>query len=479
MKHNRLNLGTLCASIAVAAIIFLYNFTAAFAQQSPNVLEVNAQFNFAQVKVGTTKCLPMLATNTTNSSLIISGLHFITGSDFFTLTDTTHFPLELTVGQSLVIGNLCFASKAPNKEFIGYIKVDYSPQSQSSNGEIRIAALTEVDSSSLLPCYSVAFDSALFGPVFYGGQSVRTMFVTNNLDTVRTIRCIDFTIGDNTAFAGTNNHFPLQIPPHATRQIHVMFMPLGPAKDGSDNFRSKVKIEAMDGGDVCAPDYDIYGTAIKPTDMNTMNPFDRSSILPTLRMSGTDSIFGQTFLFASTDKDSLLIKAISLDSQYAFFTLEPLNACSNLPMTVAPGDYLAVRISLAASSSVLYRNKLRFVLGNGMAPIVFNVEAMRVMPQDAVSTNLPQSPSFTFSTIPNPSSGNIAIQISGAAKADIEIFDAIGKLVTLEKDITSWIWNGRSLGGSRVPSGNYLIRATSRDNSGTVLVETKQVSIVR
>lgn len=478
MKHNRIQLGWLC--FAIAALGICIDLTSANAQQSQNVLAPNPQITFNKVKVGSTERVPLTATNTTGHQLIIGSVSFSVSSVFIILTDTIILPKVLESGESVVLGNVCFTSRSPNEEYVSYIKVSFSPHLHSDDGEIRIHATTETDSTLLIPCLSVNFDSSLFGPVFYGGKANRTMNVTNNKDTQITIRCIDFTLGDANVFSGAGKQFPLDVPQHETRQIHLAFTPLAPHSDGSDNFRSKVKIESMDATANCSPDFDIYGMAMKSTDMNTLNPFDRSSILPTLKMTGTTEIFGQTFLFQNTDSVNLRVMSILLDSTYAHFTLEPKGACAGLPMTAIPGEIMEVRISLdAKDSGALYTNKLRFNLGNGMAPMVYPVEAMRVADQLGVDANLSSGERFTFSAIPNPSSGNITIQISGTDKADIVIYGTDGKPLMIQKDISFWIWNGKSSAGINVPSGNYYIRATAQDAKGKEIIKTKQVVIVR
>ena len=480
MKYIRIRFGLLCFCIAIAGFVTSIDPTSAEAQQAQNVLDQNAHVNFSEVRVGSTECQPLIASNTTDQPLTISHINFSVGSEFFTLSDTTSLPKILEAGQSVILGNVCFTSKAANKEYVGYINITFNPHTHSDDGEIRIDAITETDSSLLSHCFTVAFDSTTFGPVFYGAKSYRTMNVTNNKDTLKTIRCIDFTIGDANVFSGEGKQFPLEVPPHQTRQIHLVFSPLAPHLDGTNNFRSNVKIESMDATDGCSPDFDIYGTAIKSTDMNTLNAFDRHAILPTLKMTGTTEIFGRMFLFQNTDSVNLRVMTILLDSTYAHFTLEPMGVCTGLPMTAIPGEIMEVRISLDASDSgAMYTNKLRFVLGNGMAPLVYPVEAMRIADQSGVHpSNLPDSP-FTFSAIPNPSSGSITIEISGSNKADIDIFSTDGKHITSEKSLTSWTWNGKNSAGINVPSGNYLIRAITHDANGKEITKTKQVAIVR
>ena len=480
MRHNRIYFGLLCFCIAVAGIYIIFNFSSAIAQTAQNVLDPNARVNFTEVKVGSTECSALSAVNTTDHSLTISNLNFSVGADFFKLTDTISLPRTLEIGESVILGKICFTSKVPNKEYVGYVNVTFNPHLHSDDGEIRIYATTEIDSSILIPCFSVSFDSTTFGPVFYGGKAYRTMNVTNNKDITKTLRCIDFTIGDASVFTGVGKQFPLEIPSHQTRQVHLAFSPLAPHNDGSDKFRSNVKIESMDGNAECSPDFDLFGIAKKSTDMNTINPFDRSSILPTLMMTGSTEIFGQTFLFQNTDTINLKVMSILLDSTYAHFTLEPKGACAGLPMTAIPGEIMEVRISLdAADSAKMYGNKLRFILGDGLAPLVYPIEAMRIDDQAGIHAKNSSPESFTFTTIPNPSSGSITIEISGTNKADVEIFSADGKSVFSQKNILSWTWSGKNAVGINVPSGNYFIHVMTLNAEGKEITKTKQVAIVR
>lgn len=476
MIQNKISYGPLCVSIAFALTYICLSSSSADAQQVKSALAQNTELYFDHVKVGATECKPVVATNTATSTLIISNVTFTVGAEHFTITDTSLLPIVLKTGESATLGQVCFTAEAPNKEYVGYIAINYSALLNSNDGEIRVKATTELNSS--LPCFTVVFDSTVFGPVFYGGQAIRTMSVTNNTDVTKTLRCIDITIDDAQEFTGFGKQFPLEIPAHEMRQIKLVFAPLAPKANGSDNFRSNVKLESMDETDGCSPDFDIYGIAIRPTDMNIFNPFNRTSALPALKMSGTDEIFGQTFLFQCTDKDSLRVDSIVLDNPDSHFILTPTGACSSLPMVATPGELLAVRISLRTNDPVVYNNRLRFVLGNGMPPIVYDVQAMRTIPLSGVGQHK-QDESFSFSAIPNPSSGSIAIKVSEDVKADVDIFDAAGKKIISQKNIRAWTWNGQSKSGVSVPSGNYFIRAASHNANGKEIVRTKQVVISR
>ncbi len=327
-------------------------------------------------------------------------------------------------------------------------------------------------------CFRVVCDSSIFGPVFYGAQSDGFINVSNTENMPKTIAGINFTGGDSSEFNSAANLFPLTIPAHQTQQIALTFTPLVPKSDGSDDFIAKIALQSLDLPGGYSSEYDIHATAVRPTEFNTINPFDRTSILPTLKMSGTGDSFGQTFLFQSTDTIDLEVITISLGNEDVHFTVTPLGACSGLPMLAMPGELMAVRITFHASDSKMYYNQLRFVLGKGTAPLVYNLEAMRIIPQAGVQP--PANPEiFTFSTIPNPSSGNIALEISGANKANIEIFDATGKLMISQKNISSWSWNGQRADGTAVPSGNYFIRASTVNTIGNIIFNTEQVAIVR
>jgi hypothetical protein len=106
----------------------------------------------------------------------------------------------------------------------------------------------------------------------------------------------------------------------------------------------------------------------------TIFPFNRTSIPSTLQLTGTDSTFDQTFDFQNTDTASIYIVSIVLDSANAHFIVEPRGVCTGLPMTVKPGQLMAVGIDFIVSDTNTYHNGLRFVLGNAMAPIIYPIE---------------------------------------------------------------------------------------------------------
>jgi hypothetical protein len=328
-------------------------------------------------------------------------------------------------------------------------------------------------------CLRVAFDSVRFGPVFYGASDTRTMSLTNEGEASRTINTIDFNTADSSEFSVFGNQLPVTILPHETAKIGVTFTPLAQHPDSSDNFRTTISVLSTDGSQNCSETVNIFGEGINPTDLNQINPFDRKSILPALKFSGTDEIFGQNFRFQCTDTAALKVLRITMVDQDSQLVLTPIGACSGLPMTAMPGDILAIRLTLQTYDSKVHYNQIRFTMGNGVAPIIFTIEAQRIMPQAAVRANPPSSELFAFSTVPNPSAGNIAIQVSGENHADIEIFDQLGKSLLSQKNITSWNWNGQSANGTPVPSGNYFIRAITSGPNGQPSVSTKQVAIIR
>ncbi len=211
-------------------------------------------------------------------------------------------------------------------------------------------------------------------------------------------------------------------------------------------------------------------------DAGALYRFDRSADLPTLRFSGTSEIFSEVFRFENTDSVPMKIISISLVDPESSFSIQPGCDCGGMPMTVVPGDLMGVRITLQANDGNIHYNQIRFTMDNGAAPIIFNIEAQRI--QAGVNTSS-ASGLFTFSTVPNPSFGNISIEVSGAEHADIQIFDQAGKLITSQNNISSWIWNGATSTGTPVSSGNYFIRAAATDADGKMIVSTKNVLIIR
>jgi hypothetical protein len=115
MSHNRKRASALCRYVALYGIAVIVNVTAVKAQQGQNILDQNAQINFTGVKIGSTRCMPLLARNTTAAPMTISRLAITDGSDFFILTDTVSLPKILGAGESLALGNLCFTSHEANK----------------------------------------------------------------------------------------------------------------------------------------------------------------------------------------------------------------------------------------------------------------------------------------------------------------------------------------------------------------------------
>jgi hypothetical protein len=98
-----------------------------------------------------------------------------------------------------------------------------------------------------------------------------------------------------------------------------------------------------------------------------------------------------------------------------------------------------------------------------------NLEGM--VPTSGVANTLPNNVSISVS--PNPAMDNVNILATGARKAEIGIYDMLGKEFASQKT-TDWKLNTAS-----IPPGSYIVRVAGESITGEAFLTSKRVVISR
>ncbi|HEX5316985.1 MAG TPA: FlgD immunoglobulin-like domain containing protein, partial [Candidatus Kapabacteria bacterium] len=151
---------------------------------------------------------------------------------------------------------------------------------------------------------------------------------------------------------------------------------------------------------------------------------------------------------------------------------------NTMPVTLAAGQSVNAVIEFCGNGTMnqLFMQPLYIATNQSIQPQVYNVQAVDA-PAASVSENNPVS--IDFSILPNPSAGEVTLDIPGAAKVKAEVYNLLGGLVTTINGTSNLAWNGRDASGSPVSSGAYIIRVSGTDVNGQPFVTSKEMVIQR
>lgn len=454
------------------AICLLFVTKDALSQQSSNVIAPSAELDMLRTPVASTASRVAVARNNRSEALTITAVNLVCGSAPFRYVSAVTLPRTLQPGDSVILGTVSYTPSRTNEDFVGYLMVDHAPRLNSEDGEVRIHASSTVDSAALRPCMSVSLDASVFGPVLYGGQVIRELTVKNNLDSTRTIRCVDFTIQDRDAFSCVGKQFPMNVPPRSTGTIRIAFKPQSQKFDGSNDFMTDLLIEPMNASDECRPDIRIRGTGVAPTPSTAVIALTDTT--HPLGMCSSEWQFVHDFTFQNQGSQEVTITDASLESGNSAMSLTSLCG-AELPVTLAPGDKVSARIAYTAPNEDVHYDHIVFSLDNG-GRSVFAVQALRAAPS-SVRNGLARR-QIALSVKPNPSTGTTRIELASGYKGDMAIYTTTGLLVAEQKNVTSWIWRAPTNAGASLASGEYTLRVTCHDVDGATLTRTERLVVL-
>ncbi len=412
------------------------------------------------VAVNATSEHEVVVKNETAAPVTISSAGMVCGTSNFQFQLRVLLPIILNAGEQVVLGKVKYSPFRANEDYVGYLTIKHSPKLHSEDGEVRIHGTSVIDSSLLLPCLSATLDSSVFGPVIYQGTVVRTLFVKNNLDVAKVLRCIDFTVGDRESFIGIGNEFPMTILPHETRQIKIAFNPTINNGGNANIFMSRVLLEPMDPSDACSPDFQLNGIGVPATLGNeTMLLDDTTKVLA---MSSPDFQSVHHFTLKNSGSSAITITKASVAHGTEGIGVLAF-ASKQLPLTIEPGESFTIEMGYAAQDMIVHYDKLLFSTNKNIT-FSYNLQALRTPSSSVHSTSTAGS---TLQISPNPSNGVVDITTGSDFIGDIAIYSTDGKVIASQKNTNSWLWKATSESNRRIVNQEYIVRATGRDSRGT------------
>lgn len=442
------------------------------AQQSDNAIAPNACYNMINVAVNATSEHEVVVKNETAVNVTISSAGLVCGTTNFQFQLRVALPIILKAGEQMVLGNVSYSPFRANENYVGYLMINHSPKLHSEDGEVRIHGTSVVDSSLLIPCLSATFDSSVFGPIIYQGSVIRTLFVKNNRDEAKVLRCIDFTVGDRAAFSSAGNVFPMTIPPHEIRQIKIAFNPIGGSEDSTDIFMSRVLLEPMDPSDACSPDFQMNGIGVRANSDNEIVALDDSTKVLAMSSPAFQSV--HNFSLKNNGNSAITItKATVAHGTEGIGVLAFVG--KQLPFTIEPGESFTVQIGYAAQDMVVHYDKLLFSTNKNKV-FSYNLQALRTPSSSVHTTNNTTDASLSIN--PNPSNGVVNIIMGSDFIGDIAIYTIDGKLIASQKNTNSWIWKATSENNGRILNQEYIVRATGRDSHGQIVSQTEKLILL-
>lgn len=182
----------------------------------------------------------------------------------------------------------------------------------------------------------------------------------------------------------------------------------------------------------------------------------------------------------NTSANKVVISGIDQDGGgfYEDFSVD----LSQLPVTLKPGESHIFSCTYAPTAPVPWTGGsfavfvLRFE-GSDLDTSVchyinFILSGDTLGTQSGVSMN---DLSTIMTVYPNPTTDKIDVGVSSGYMQSIEVFDALGTVVTTSKNAVSWSWDLRSMSGSKVSAGIYFIRVRARNSTGEFITTRKVI----
>ncbi|HEX7584296.1 MAG TPA: T9SS type A sorting domain-containing protein, partial [Prolixibacteraceae bacterium] len=107
--------------------------------------------------------------------------------------------------------------------------------------------------------------------------------------------------------------------------------------------------------------------------------------------------------------------------------------------------------------------------GNGIELIKYASTSRDIYQSELTSTTSIKT--VEYKLYPNPFAESIRIDVSNDQELTLNIYNLQGQLVFSTIMNQSFIWNGTSQSGSKLPKGIYLIRLTEKNSGNLVWTE--------
>ncbi len=424
--------------------------------------------NFDTVEAGKSECHTLYLQNSVGKPLIINS---VIGDQYnngiLTAKAVPTLPTILLPGEIVSIADLCYSPTAGNGPDSGganylYMTIGYSIGSNTGQLSGSMLGFRKVDTLLKKQCVSTSMDADIFGPILMDGDVSHTVTITSNRRTPIVVsRSLNDEYGyDNSSFAISGITFPYTLSAQETKTFTITYSPRSNIPNVTYRAVGRLAWAANDGNQVCSQGYlTLPGVAIPPTDPTTSTSLAAGST-DVLAMISDNSVTTQTFNFKNNGTTNLKITNVSLKNgkSFAITDIQPTNT---LPFILTPGQSMSVTVAMTTVTNGVYYDEVIITAENGFISMDFPLQGLRKNGIQAAVKTI--SNDERFAIYPNPSHGEITVDLPGISNAKIEVLDLLGRVITKETASEKWIWK------SNQPAGTYILHISGTDESGKTI----------
>ena len=436
--------------------------------------------DFDNILAGTMDCKSVRISNPTSSAVTIDSA-FVTGPDASDFTVSGDSML-LVSANSVAYLDLCYSPLVAMSEQTDTLTLMTTSGTLSSSITIRIEA-NAIDSlnnnGELSNCIYVSHEKGVLGPIVMGGSDTSAIFLTNRTTGTVTITNSSISGSGSSSFSVVST-LPMTIDSGAQGQLMVAF---NPPTTGGPSFGANIALTTNGTGMTCGPIMvHVEGVAVpgflnkdrdtSDIDLGRGETGNGTNVIGILNHSGNKCL-ADTITLVNTTSASITIEQILIPAGH--FSL--ISTSMALPATLTAGSSLTAVVEFCDDPTPnVFTAPMYVATSQSIQPQTYQLQAIQAAPSSVAEA---PDPLIGFSISPNPSGGEVTLDITGAQKVQAQVYDLLGSLVTTLHGTSQIVWNGRDASGTPLASGAYIVRVTGTDVNGQPFLTSKEMVIQR
>lgn len=420
--------------------------------------------DFGPLSPGDTECHTIFFRNNLSESIIVQGVSAYGqgNSSGFTAKAIPDLPTVMLPNEIVSIANLCFMpGNVATDKVLGTFHINLIIGSKQSYITSQVIGYQTADTFASKPCVTVTMDGNLFGPVIMDGDVSHTITVRSNRHFAMNFVKYSYndTSYDNDAFLFPDITLPYELAPLEVKTFTVTFSPrsnVGIVKYRYVGDLNWIAAYPVNGGtQICEGILYFPGVAVPPTSPDSATSLAAGST-DVLAMISDNSVTTQTFHFKNNGATDLKITGVALKNGKSF-GITDIQPTTTLPFTLASGASMSVTIAMTTVSNGVYYDEVIITAENAIISMEFPLQGLR---KNGIQSGVASGKTEQHLGIyPNPSRGDITVDLPGLHNAKIEVLDLLGRVLTRATASDKWIWN------SNAPAGTYIIHISGADAS--------------
>lgn len=414
---------------------------------------------FYDISPGESACHTFTIINTNDQPMEVSGPY--NGIESLMYLSGVTFPITIPANSSSSM-QVCLTvpDTTPSGSLIyGYFRMGYTDMLDvTTSRDIAIPAWID-------PCFTLTTDSLHFEPTIIGGWVDADITIVNNTSTDLKLKA-DFETNNGRVYPIDKRQY-IQVPANSSTTTAVRMIPSGTGPVDSwlrlNPFPLKTCSEFTFGR--------YFGFGVAPNeDSVTLDIFgDQTN---TIAMKGEQTAVERLFKFKNTTSGAITVVSIALESG-THFTISNMTP-AGLPLTLQPGELIAVTLQFDADTNGMYRDRLVVVTEGAATSQYFSVQGLQENATPTSDVKPGPTHHVELHISPNPANGPIKIELSGAGFAQLELIDLLGASIHTQ-DMTSTV----TLSAEDLSNGIYIVRVSGLDDEGSPFVISRQIRVKR